>query len=91
MKINSDYRDLLRNLNEENVRYLVVGGYAWMAYTEPRYTKDLDIWIEPVETNSHLLLKALARFGAPTTDVTVSRGRSDPPPAVAAAGVRTAP
>ena len=36
MKINSDYRDLLRILNEAGVRYLIVGGYAWMAHTEPR-------------------------------------------------------
>ena len=30
MKINSDYRDLLRSLNAAGVRYLVVGGYAVM-------------------------------------------------------------
>ena len=49
MKINSDFKDLLRGLNAAGVRYLIVGGYAVMAYTEPRYTKDLDVWIEPVE------------------------------------------
>src|ERR1022692_760567 len=52
MKINSDFRDLLRNLNAAGVRYLIVGGYAVMIHTEPRYTKDLDIWIEPVESNA---------------------------------------
>jgi hypothetical protein len=72
MKINSDYRDLLQSLNEEHVRYLVVGGYAWMVHTEPRYTKDLDIWIEPTPDNAAALLRALARFGAPTTGISVS-------------------
>ena len=72
MKINSDYRDLLRILNEEDVRYLVVGGYAWMAHTEPRYTKDLDVWIQPTLENAAALLKALARFGAPTVGVSSS-------------------
>jgi hypothetical protein len=72
VKINSDYRDLLHILNEERVRYLIVGGYAWMAHREPRYTKDLDIWIEPTQDNAVSLLKALARFGAPTNDVSVS-------------------
>src|ERR1039458_7018811 len=45
MKINSDFKDLLRSLNAGGVLYLVVGGYAVMVHTEPRYTKDLDIWI----------------------------------------------
>jgi len=67
MKINSDFRDLLRDLNAAGVRYLIVGGYAVMAHTEPRYTKDLDLWIEPLESNAQKMLVALARSGAPTT------------------------
>ncbi|MGA2988107.1 MAG: DUF6036 family nucleotidyltransferase [Terriglobia bacterium] len=69
MKINSDFRDLLRNLNAAGVRYLIVGGYAVMVHTEPRYTKDLDLWIEPVESNAQKLFLALAEFGAPTKDI----------------------
>src|SRR5260221_12223525 len=44
--MNSDFRDLLRTFNEAGVRYLVVGGYAYAEHVEPRYTKDLDLWIE---------------------------------------------
>lgn len=40
-----------------------------MVHTEPRYTKDLDLWIEPVESNADKLFVALAQFGAPTADV----------------------
>jgi len=69
MKINSDFKDLLRDLNAVGVRYLIVGGYAVMVHTEPRYTKDLDLWIEPTESNARGLLAALARFGAPTENV----------------------
>jgi len=69
MKTNSDFKDLLRVLNAAGVRYLVVGGYAVMVHTEPRYTKDLDLWIEPIEANAQGLLAALSRFGAPTKDV----------------------
>ena len=43
MKISSDYKDLLSVFNAAGVRYLIVGGYAVTIYTEPRYTKDLDI------------------------------------------------
>jgi len=49
VKINSDFKDLLRDFNAAGVRYLIVGGYAVMVHTEPRYTKDLDLWIEPVD------------------------------------------
>ena len=45
MPANSNFRDLLRCFNDAGVEYLVVGGYAVMKYTEPRYTKDLDLWI----------------------------------------------
>jgi hypothetical protein len=65
MKINSDYKDLLRSLNGAGVRYLIVGGYAVMIHTEPSFTKDLDIWIEPSLGNAHKLLRALTEFGAP--------------------------
>ena len=69
MKINSDFRDLLQNFNAAGVRYLIVGGYAVMVHTEPRYTKDLDIWIEPEQANARSVLSALAALGAPTDSV----------------------
>jgi hypothetical protein len=45
--MNSDFKDLLRTFAEEQVEYLVVGAYAVIHYTQPRYTKDIDIWIRP--------------------------------------------
>jgi hypothetical protein len=65
MKISSDYKDLLSIFNVAGVRYLIVGGYAAMIHTEPRYTKDLDIWVDRSEANAEALFQALARFGAP--------------------------
>jgi hypothetical protein len=65
VKINSDFRDLLQSLNAAGVRYLIVGGYAVMVHTEPRYTKDIDVWIEPEKGNAERLFNALAEFGAP--------------------------
>src|SRR5258708_3742064 len=72
MEINSDFRDLLRDFNGAGVRYLIVGGYAVMVYTEPRYTKDLDVWVEPTDANADAVLRALSKFGAPTAGVTVA-------------------
>ena len=64
MKISSDYKDLLRSLHVAGVRYLIVGGYAVMIYTEPSFTKDLDIWIDPTLENAQALFRALSQFGA---------------------------
>ena len=45
--MNSDFKDLLRIFAEEGVEFLVVGAYAVIHHTQPRYTKDLDVWIKP--------------------------------------------
>ena len=69
--MNQDFKDLFRVFNEYNVRYLVVGAYAVIYYAEPRYTKDLDIWVEPSRENAGLVWKALSAFGAPLEGVTL--------------------
>jgi len=66
---NSDFSELLSALHESQVKYLVIGGYAVMLYTEPRFTKDLDVWVEPTPENAHRVHAALARFGAPLAGV----------------------
>jgi hypothetical protein len=68
--MNSDFKELLRILNGAKVRYLVVGGYAVMKYTEPRYTKDLDLWIEATPKNARAVFKAFKEFGAPLANLT---------------------
>jgi hypothetical protein len=44
--MNSDFKDLLRNLHECEVRYLVAGGCAVIHHSQPRYTKDINIWLD---------------------------------------------
>lgn len=60
-----DQSDLLLVFNEQSVRYLVVGGYALTRYTEPRATKDLDVFIDTSDENAKKVFAALAKFGAP--------------------------
>jgi len=71
MFVNSDFSDLLRIFNANHVRYLVIGGYAVVQYAEPRFTKDLDLWISTDSANAEAVYKALKEFGAPLTDLTV--------------------
>lgn len=63
MKIEKDYEDLLKLLNENKVRFCIIGAYAVGFYAVPRYTKDLDILIEPTERNARQILHALDEFG----------------------------
>ena len=65
MFANSDFNDLLRIFNANNVKYLVIGGYALIQYTEPRFTKDLDLLIGTDSRNASAVYKALREFGAP--------------------------
>ena len=65
MAENPHYTELLQLLNESEVEYLIIGGFAVMKYGEPRYTKDLDIWVHNSTQNSERVAEALKKFGAP--------------------------
>ncbi len=61
--LNQDFKEFIQSLNDNQVRYLVVGGYAVALHGYPRYTKDMDIWIESASENAKAMLKALDQFG----------------------------
>ena len=70
MLTSPDFKELLSLLEKHKVRYLVVGGYAIMKYTEPRFTKDLDLWISTDKENAKAVYTALKEFGAPLKGLT---------------------
>jgi hypothetical protein len=72
MPVNSDFRDLFSTFNAAGARYLLVGGYAVAFHAEPRFTKDLDVWIEASPVNSRLVYAALGAFGAPLGGTTAA-------------------
>ena len=63
MTIAPDFREFAASLNARKVRYLIVGGYAVAFHGHPRYTKDLDVWVERTRGNVRRLLKGLDDFG----------------------------
>ena len=71
MKIEKDFRDFIALLNKHNVHYLIIGGFAYSFYAEPRYTRVIDILIEQSEANASKILKALKDFGFTDIDLTV--------------------
>jgi hypothetical protein len=67
-----DLRELLRAFNDQAVKYLIVGGYAFGVHAEPRATKDLPIFIRSDEENSKAVFRALAQYGTPLGDLTIA-------------------
>lgn len=63
--MSKDFQQILQAFNAHGVRYLVVGGFAFGAYSEPRTTKDIDLWIRADAENAKAVFAALAEFGAP--------------------------
>jgi hypothetical protein len=71
MDVQPDFRDLFTLLNENNVEYLIVGGYALAFHGAPRYTGDIDIFVRPHPENAQRILKALAAFGFKFPDLAI--------------------
>lgn len=69
--MNPDFVDLLRAFIAADVRFLIVGAYALALHGRPRATGDLDVWIDATPDNAGRVMRALADFGAPSTDVSV--------------------
>jgi len=59
-----DYKDLLSAFHAHGVRYLIVGAYAVTYHAQPRFTKDIDLFIKADSANAQATYAALAAFGA---------------------------
>jgi hypothetical protein len=66
---NSDFRDLLAELNAAGAEFLVVGAHALAVHGHPRASKDLDVWVRATPENASRVLRALTVFGAPLSDL----------------------
>jgi hypothetical protein len=67
--LDQDFKEFIGLLNDNDVRYLVVGGYAVAFHGHPRYTKDMDIWVELEPTNAQKIIAALKQFGFGSLDL----------------------
>lgn len=62
-KVEKDYEELLKLFNKHRVKYCIVGAFAIAFYAIPRYTKDMDIFVESSKGNANRILNALNEFG----------------------------
>jgi hypothetical protein len=67
MKLVKDFEDFIKLLNKNEVKYLVVGGYAFAIHAYPRFTNDIDFFILSTTSNANKIVSALTEFGFDTT------------------------
>jgi hypothetical protein len=60
-----DFEDLLELFESHGVRYLIIGGLAFIYHAKPRYTKDMNLWVDFVPDNLEKANAALSEFGSP--------------------------
>lgn len=58
-----DFKEFIELLSKHKAEYLIVGGYAVGVHGHPRYTGDLDVWLNPSPENAELILKCVIEFG----------------------------
>jgi len=71
MHLKKDFREFVELLNAEGVKYLVTGAYAVAFHGIPRYTKDIDFFVEPSGENAAKLLSVLRQFGFGSLNISV--------------------
>lgn len=66
MIFEQDFIDFIQLLNDNEVKYMIVGAHALSLHGRPRYTGDLDIWIKPDKNNAKKMVKVIKDFGFET-------------------------
>jgi hypothetical protein len=67
---NPDFQDFIGALNQCEVNYILVGGYAVILHGYSRTTGDMDVWVESNRDNYQRLKEAFQRFGMPIFGMT---------------------
>jgi len=65
----SHFREFIIALNEHEVEYMLIGGFAMGAYGHMRGTNDLDIYVNATEENADRLIKASLDYGIPAKNL----------------------
>lgn len=67
----SDFRDFLEACNDNQVEYILVGGFAVILHGYQRVTGDMDVWVNRTEDNYRKIERAFRQFGMPVFDMTL--------------------
>jgi len=72
MNLQKDLREFIELLNALEARYVVVGAFAVAYHGYPRYTGDIDLFIDISVENGERLLNAIKEFGLGELGLTLS-------------------
>lgn len=67
-----DFKEFVELLIKYKTEYLIVGGYAVGIHGHPRYTGDLDIWLNPTLENAEKVILCVNDFGFASVGLKVS-------------------
>lgn len=70
--LSKDFKEFVALLKKHDAEYMIVGGYAVGVHGYPRYTGDLDIWLNPTKANAERVLRAITDFGFGSFNLTVA-------------------
>ena len=70
IKLAADFKDFLSLCLSHEVRFMIIGGYAVVHYSRPRYTGDLDLWVDASKDNAERVVATLHDFGLTGPDIT---------------------
>lgn len=59
----ADFKEFLKLLNDHQVEYLLIGGYAVGYHGYPRATADMDVWVSIHPENAEKIVAVLKEFG----------------------------
>src|ERR1700733_2740478 len=76
---NEDFRDFITSFNDNDVKYILVGGYSVILHGYSRTTGDMDIWVERTAKNYKKITASFLQFGMPVFDMTEAAFLNDKP------------
>ena len=72
IRLPQDFKEFLRLLEDNNVEYILVGGYAVGYHGYPRPTGDIDFWVSNKKENAERIVRVLCEFGFDSPELSVS-------------------
>lgn len=69
-----EHKIILNTLNEYQVEFILVGGYAVIYHGYNRVTGDMDVWLKPDNQNKLNLLDALSSLGFDNEGISIIKG-----------------
>ncbi|HFA50133.1 MAG TPA: hypothetical protein ENJ95_14075 [Bacteroidetes bacterium] len=75
---NPDFQDFIKAFNNNDVDYILLGGYAVIIHGYNRTTGDMDVWVRKSRENYLKIVAAFREFGMPIFDMTEDKFLNNP-------------